>query len=1037
MLRRCRLCARQLSSSRSLALSARHRPKDGINHSAQSDEQQQQQQPVASTSKHVFVESSWTSTLPRCLQRRRNHSATATATLPTQDASENRFEHDFSKTLLKKSSGSSGSNSSPTSLWKGKARAIEPDVPSPAIPSQAQTEEATAGSSTKSEDSASAEQPIPSAVQIDPSIAAIPEVQASMRHFDKLIQEGDFVACLLAIVESCLQYTRKTRPYAVEEVRYRIQRLHSAFTNHPRTSSLDILLSHQAQFSQSIPKLEFIVALAFRAVLEQDSYRLWRVRLQQLLKRIIPVLLEQSFESADACLAAVMAEFKTRRRWESIEQIGRLAKSTFGQWTSATLNPYLEAIDHLDRHNLAPTLESLDPSIQPFPEHRTYDYLLKCHLSNRNLSAAKAVLDAMIAAGLPPNQTTFEFVYSGYRPLGGYSTFLDDAKQLKLGPSWNLVNQVLESLIREEGVTASISAIQSLPKRAEQKVRNALAGGSQPSPVDFVVDTSTASHQYPVARQAETTSEMTLQESPNRSTFGLMVRAYSSIGSFEEALDTYTDMLEAGHQPNAFTQSALVAAYRTPAARLAASPAIEARMPELLESKELSAEAQSKVLRAKLPSLLQEDGLAGIVNMLASMNDQEIRLDDRSVSIIFNYLAKSGAASPSVLSRLLVQLRRAHGSSYKVSDVNILIQEFMKQEAHLPIDPTRRFDIQFAPDPAHDPSAAAQFASIVENLSLQGSRPDAYTMMLIMKRYADNGGSPRRLWDFFKFHFLEQGFKPNAHHISALMVAFVKAGDVYGARRAMDRGFALGVQPGLPHLTILMEAFVDARNPQAARQILREMDDRQLPIDTHVLATLASYEAKVGNLQEILALEKEARRRTFKENWPNVVFETLKFRCRLQRRDTHDALISLKHALEHDGLVPDQHLLRAVLGAWRGVRSARNRVGDGKGRTKQDAGNLVELARNVKNLVADRLQQQMTRAREEHANLDKQMKQLLKSLNMNREIVGDYNVDEYNSPMKRSRPPKARRAEDTEIQSRQQSSLTRFIESRSLDTFVS
>lgn len=988
MLRRCRLCARQLQSSRSLALSARHRPK-GDDNSHHQHHELDQQQPVASTSKHVF-EPAWTSTLPRCLQRSRNHSTSATATLPAQEAAENRFEHDFkasnssNKILLENKNKRAGNPESTTSLWKGKARAIEDDTLQ-SVPWQASTE-----ADLLEADSASADQQQPIISNaLSPEAVSIAEVQDSIEYFETLIQQGDYIACFLAVVQDCLHSSQTSRPHAKEEIRHRIHRMHETFSDKPRTRSLCLLTAEGSALDDKTFNVETVVPLLFKAVLEQDAYRSWRVRLQQLLKRVVPYLLAESFENANSCLTAVMSQFSTRRRWESIEQIGRLARESFGRWTRSTLPLYLEAIDKLDRHYLAPQIESFPPDMLPFTlESRIYDYLLKCHLSNRNLSAAKAVLDSMTAAGIIPNRYTFEFVYAGYRPLGGYSTFLDDAKQLNLASSRRLVNLVLDDLIKDEGLLAGIEAVEALPRIAAEKVQLAIASSNNDN------QRETTSNSLVDQNTPSTTSDASivpLQEGRDRSTFGLMVRAYATVGDFDRALDTYVEMIEEGIQPSAFTQAALVAAYRIPQeSDPAGFQATNQTLPIIPAN--LVADQRTRVFRAQLPIILDTEGLHGALEEIEEMNNSGTRLDDRSISIIFNYLAKSGLASASTLSQLLPNLRRAHGSSYRVTDVNILIQELITAEENFESEATSRpLEIAFTPNPAIDEDVAFRFHDILAQLSLQGSKPDDYTMMLVMKRYADNGGSPRKLWEFFRTQFLDQGFKPNAHHIGALMIAFINAGDVFGARRVLDRGSALGVKPTIHHLTILLNFFVKARHAASARVVLREIEERELQTDIYVLAAKAELESHYGNIAGVKALESEARSRFPKEKWPNPAFETIKIQCRLQLRRPLEALRALKPVLSLKLLVPDKQLHRTILSVDRAARNSLNQTEEGT-RAHEEAKALASVAAEVKRLS---ITSRRNDSREAQKKFRAEIKQLLGLINANREIAGDYDVEQY------------------------------------------
>jgi hypothetical protein len=197
-----------------------------------------------------------------------------------------------------------------------------------------------------------------------------------------------------------------------------------------------------------------------------------------------------------------------------------------------------------------------------------------------------------------------------------------------------------------------------------------------------------------------------------------------------------------------------------------------------------------------------------------------------------------------------------------------------------------------------------------------------------MQRFADRGGHPATLWEYFQWQIIKRGLQPNEYHLSALMTAFIEHDDAPGAKGAMKRCEALGVKPNVHHYTILLTLAMRQDRRDHIRELEDEMVKRRIVPDLHVFATLGASLVKHGAIEQLHALSQRARRilRDEKDvSWPNNVFATLTFQCRNIRGEPLLAQESVRDVLQR-GLVPDAIFLRTVQQARATYRYNRNKA---------------------------------------------------------------------------------------------------------------
>lgn len=939
MLRSCRLCARQLEASRSLAISARSRTgSDSYYHQDHHDHQQQghrsdanaklnADEPIASTSRLVLENGGATSAsfasscgLPQFYQQRRSESTSASASASSH-GHENRFEHNFHHSERPVHNN----NKKTSSPWKGKARAVEfsdgfsaplrlplreqkDKMPisasaTAASSSAAATTKATASNISSDEDFQVQHVPDEDKIQSDDD----PFTSQFASRFEAGLAQENLAKCYSRLVQEYLYRFEQDRPSLESNLVKRIRQLHDTFATKPRSSAVQVLKDYCQD--DRIPPLEIIVPLLVTALFDQMEYTSRRTKFRQVLLKAIDLLQRQGcLEQAEECLEGVLREYRKRRRWEAIEGVAPLALGIRG-WTPLVLEHYLHALDQSGHHHKFPEISSLTTMKQALSRQH-YDLLIKGHLCNRNLAAARAFLALRLDAGLPLDAESFNVFQSGYRSLGGYETLLHDLAHLGIpASSQQLVHNLLAARIQDEGPAGAIEVLSLLESRA------------QSSPVPLL-DT-TYSHTELTQGNAITLEpehrSLSNQAQSSISAISLKVYAQATLDELDQAVDSYTQLMDTGMRPSAFITSTLLMAYR----RAGKSQSSSENVIKASVRKTPKAH-QEKVYRRLTSTILNEEGIEGLKTHLKKMTEENIRLDDHSISVIAKHFGSSLTASK--LAMFVQTLRQAHGSQLSISDFNLVLQSIYQRERAQSLsgsnDARRQRRARTLPSTMIS-LADTTFANVMQNNDIRGLRPDAYTVMLVMKRYADGGGSPYKLWQFFRLHILEAGIKPTAHHISALMTAYCNAGDSYGARRVMDRGQALGVKPTIQLWTILLQSFAQKRQPGFAQNFLLELQQHGFRPDLHVYTALASAHAEVGNSVGIATYEQEARNLVSDQsgdvNWPNVVFETLKFNAWIVQRRHYAAHRQLARALD-DGLEPDDHLYRSVDNAYRSLQ---------------------------------------------------------------------------------------------------------------------
>ena len=830
-----------------------------------------------------------------------------------------------------------------TSLWKGKARAIEAPVVEevPYDPEHSQRphttlldneeRDATAEDTVSSYDAETSDSAFMSGT-ISCSRSRRPRAAAALLRIMSSItdppegppQLAEIKRDVLAFGEEHASELQDADLRSIEDIDWSVTTLDSLL--HPLAS---LHLAFSTNQSMSASRLQ---------------YRRW-------LESAMRYLSGRTDQQALLLVASVSA-FAERGQDDAVIAMARHAHTLFGAWVPEILTMYLEALIAVDKPHLAPNLEALPAGLSL----ETFNLLLVAHLQARDLLAARQIFSALRERGLQPDRTTYMAVLRGYRALGAnhnlYRALVGTIRELHLPHNTETINIFIECCLAIgdlEGayelfkqfepppmLPAPASSARSLPQVADPPREQLLPMPKDPPPANIgqtqLADGHGASP-LDLAKSSPRGEELATmsQLKPNEATLALFVEGHIASGRLEEALDTMARMLDDGLRPSPFLVRAIRMAYlrqdQSPDQR--ANSALLEHV--LAQNYDLRADADQPVeeMRRKisqyhfqLKQALDTSGLKTIPSIIDDMTDEGIAVRSKALTWIVAYVARR--VSFTKIEAVVSGLRGGSSSESfpALSEFNLMLDALIREDdaqyVLRGLNETMKEEI--IPGASDMPSEAQprqeRFTAVVEWLREATLLPDAYTCAILMRRFAKSGGSPRALWSFFQRQVLNRGLQPSPHHIVPLMVAYSKAGDPYGARRAMDRGSALGVEPNVNHYTVLLSHYAHAKKPELVRTLFQEMQDRGIQADRKAYVILAHAAASNALVQQVLAIMRQYRKLLPDAPWPESGLISCLFNVRNRRREFRVAQYVVRDALDK-GLIPDAMLQRAV---WRNLK---------------------------------------------------------------------------------------------------------------------
>ena len=799
---------------------------------------------------------------------------------------------------------------------------------------------------------------------------------------DRYIHLNNGPRALVVILDRLLDSVDKRASLDMGSVAQDVQNIQaSCFPDSDEDIQLDasLLASQSSKLISWLDSLQPLLLYFVRRSIEGGLHRIHRRHLKRLLERILNLSSNTEIlsQSRQRIVEKVVAELALRRRWRSVVEIGRAGRDLLGGWTQALLHNFLQAAVYLEEFTFVPAIESLPSLVLPLPL-ATYNLLLRAHLSSGSPTLARNVLQSMQQYQIDPDRLTYQAIIEGYRVIGQdgaiYKTLLQKLEQLGLSHTSDTLNGFIDMLIAQNDLASahdlfalfdkpvitvfSRNSVQSLIAPTSSAPSSKLAEAARCGSSEISSSTSASNNaDLTATSSAALVLPPSLPLVPDGRTFSLFMQGYSALGDFDRALDFFVDMTDLGLKLSPLVSQALIKAYRnagSPESARSLIRQVEGYEPGALSTSHSTRGQASSRRRSYLtlsPDVLAKDGLKGLRKMMDSLTRQGTVIDTKSITLVLAYLSKSAYIGAIRLSNIIEKLRQGTKTPYTISDLNVLLHAFRKREDADRNTIRRRWhkdpDLpDLSPSYKGDDVVLESYLNMIRQLHAQGVKPDAYTCAILMQRFANNGGSPSTLWSYFRWQVLDRGLQPDGHHLSALMIAFMNAGDPYGARRLMDRAEAMGIQPKVQHYTVLINDLLVRDQKDLAESLFLQMRERGIQSDLHVYTILASWSARHGLIEQVYSIVDQVQQNLPEVKQPNVVLESIVFSAHNIRSEYKQAQLGLKKAFEA-GLLPDRKLIHANTRVLKQMRnkSRKMRQDEPEAKDLEEAIFLAEMNR--------------------------------------------------------------------------------------------
>ncbi|KAK4705375.1 hypothetical protein P7C70_g831, partial [Phenoliferia sp. Uapishka_3] len=584
------------------------------------------------------------------------------------------------------------------------------------------------------------------------------------------------------------------------------------------------------------------------------------------------------------------------------------------------------------------------------PDERVLDELVCAHLRNGDLDLAHAVLEEKSLKGFKTTERTVLAILDGMRGLGGNEAM--EANVLSTFTRGQISNktalrQNVRVLNRIMSIRADREALQHALRILEYFNLDALP---RPLPVE-VISIRSSSHpfqlQVPYASQPPPKSPPSAhwRPMPDAATFSILMsialrRKFPTV-AFQLFIESQA--LNLGMSESLVAQ--LARAVLVHAGVVEAEQFVfklssgTATLPEIEGFFVPMFEPTALVYETLLTNVLFTSGLRGASALFGRMEETtkgKIEVSEGVVAGLVKYLSskengESLRHSTDFLARMNVLTSGA--TKPTISNLNDLIKSVWQRE---------RFQnrSRFARKRGGQLSAPGAMTRVRSSLEDREVADDSTTIQQLLRNGAIE--SPSAMWDYLYTQIVDRGSKPTRHHITVIMRAHIKLGDLDGARATFRRALELGVERHVSFYSVLIGGAARLGGRQEVTAIEREMKLEGIAPDRNLYAALAFAASKRRSVRALDGIIREARTVV-----PNIdvdpTFVLLKYRALVETGKLLEAQLLMRKRLAM-GLQPD----RGVSVVLR--RSARylNRKANGpKALTKRQVVTRKYLRRNV------------------------------------------------------------------------------------------
>ena len=694
-------------------------------------------------------------------------------------------------------------------------------------------------------------------------------------------------------------------------------------------SSLEI--ESPARLAQ--PKITSDFSSFLSELLRQNAYSEYKDRFYGLVRKVqknAPDILRTIIDDAATRLAGTATASQT-------VAFCKVAKFRLGMWTVAVLDALVTAVEASKDYVHLPAFSEIG-SPADYPAS-TINALLRCYLLGSDSGNAHNLLVTMRDTSVHLSADTFaalaniDLLLPQHRPL--LHTILESSAAFGKSTATDALNCIMAAQITGGQMSAAGELYAAFmdniaPVAARQATSMRLQGPARTTSTSLATLEADSAVPQLIDRVIE----------PNQATYETFLQGYADVGDFDKALDFYVSMVDSGFPVSSFLSAALVNAY-VKRDQAAATDATAIQLTEVLSSPQsLSAksELQQRVIVSNiaLRRILLQTGLAGFTTMVDAMSQQSEAVRSGTINSFLAYLSRDLSMQSNQLVDVVAKLRKLCDWKPNASTLNTLLRDYCAKQkllmrrkrtffpGDIPSADYERLRNKLARDPAR-----RAILDLIAGLNADGVRGDDYTSAILMQRMADLQTPPSRVWDFFKWFLLDKSTQPNEHHLSAIIRAYIAGHDPAGARKAMERCKALGVEPNRYHYSMLITGALAKNRPALAENLVLEMQEQGLQPDLHIYVSIADWHARQGDLPQTEATVTAAYSQLLSIQHPSAALQACIFKAKHYSRAYLDAQKLLMEDLDK-GMLPTRRLYQLVAGAVTTVREAVTKAAKGK-----------------------------------------------------------------------------------------------------------
>lgn len=221
--------------------------------------------------------------------------------------------------------------------------------------------------------------------------------------------------------------------------------------------------------------------------------------------------------------------------------------------------------------------------------------------------------------------------------------------------------------------------------------------------------------------------------------------------------------------------------------------------------------------------------------------------------------------------------------------------------------------------PPPPPPIPTSMSRIRRSLDHRGMLHDRETLQQIL-RNDQAFDSINSMWDYLQTQLVERGMRPTYHHFTIIMRAYIKLGDVVGARNVIRRAGEMGLEPHVALYSVLIGGAARLGKVEEARLAYRELREKGIKPDRQLYAALAMSCLRRRDLEGVESIIAEAGRRLDPPLDPvDPVFVAILYRALVTRARFFHAQVLIRKKFRA-GLVPDAAIVRSLVRTRRWLR---------------------------------------------------------------------------------------------------------------------